>query len=146
MSRLIFVNRFFFPDHSATSQILSDLAFDLSSAGRDVHVIASRQIYDDPKASLPKHETISGVQVHRVASTRFGRAALAGRAVDYVSFYRSVQRVLGEIARRGDVIVVKTDPPLTSVVAMGAARRGGARLVNWLQDLYPEIAAIGQAL
>ena len=39
MARLIFVNRFFCPDHSATSQILSDLAFDLADAGREVHVV-----------------------------------------------------------------------------------------------------------
>jgi hypothetical protein len=31
MPRLIFVNRFFHPDHSATSQILSDLAFYLAA-------------------------------------------------------------------------------------------------------------------
>jgi hypothetical protein len=37
MQRLIFVNRFFHPDHSATSQILSDLAFHLAEAGFDVH-------------------------------------------------------------------------------------------------------------
>jgi len=33
-----------------------------------------------------------------------------------------------------------TDPPLLSVVAMHAARSRGARLVNWLQDIYPEVA------
>ena len=32
MRRLIFINRFFFPDHSATSQILSDLAFHLAGS------------------------------------------------------------------------------------------------------------------
>ncbi len=92
MPRLIFVNRFFFPDHSATSQILSDLAFHLAGAGRDVHVVTGTQIYDDPKASLPDREIINGVHVHRVASTRFGRGALLGRSIDYLSFYRSVRR------------------------------------------------------
>jgi colanic acid biosynthesis glycosyl transferase WcaI len=33
MPRLIFVNRFFHPDHSATSQILGDLAFHVAEAG-----------------------------------------------------------------------------------------------------------------
>lgn len=61
MARLIFVNRYFFPDHSATSQILSDLTV----------------------AALPEREIISGVNVHRIASTRFGRATLLGRALDY---------------------------------------------------------------
>jgi glycosyltransferase involved in cell wall biosynthesis len=140
MSRLIFVNRFFFPDHSATSQILSDLAFHLAAMGKQVHVVTSTQIYDDAKAALPRDEIINGVHVHRVASTGFGRSGLVGRSFDYLSFYRSVRRCLNEIAKPGDVIVAKTDPPLLSVVAMAPARRNGARLINWLQDIYPETA------
>jgi colanic acid biosynthesis glycosyl transferase WcaI len=140
MRRLIFINRFFSPDHSATSQILSDLAFDLAGAGREVHLVTSRQIYDDPKAALPERETINGVDVHRVASTRFGRAALIGRSIDYVSFYRSVWRCLDDLVRPGDIVIAKTDPPLISIVARPVVRRKGARLVNWLQDIYPETA------
>src|ERR1700733_14766797 len=140
MRRLIFINRFFAPDHSATSQILSDLAFDLAGAGRDVHLVTSRQIYDDPKAALPERETTSGVDVHRVASTGFGRAALIGRSIDYVSFYRSARPALEKPAQPGDIVVAKTAPPLMSVVAKPVARRNGARLVNWLQDIYPETA------
>src|ERR1700684_4421799 len=97
MRRLIFINRFFAPDHSATSQILSDLVFDLAGAGREVHLVASRQIYDDPKAALPERETINGVDVHRVASTGFGRAGLIGRSIDYGSFSRAVSRCLDYI-------------------------------------------------
>ena len=142
MPRLIFVNRFFFPDHSATSQILSDLAFDLAAGGREVHVVASRQIYDDAKATLPDRDLVDGVHVHRVASTQFGRRALVGRAIDYLSFYRSVGRRLAELARPGDLVIAKTDPPLVAIVAMTAARRAGAHLVNWLQDVYPETAVV----
>jgi colanic acid biosynthesis glycosyl transferase WcaI len=140
MRRLIFINRFFFPDHSATSQILSDLAFHLAGTGREVLVVTSTQIYDDPKASLLDHEIIHDVNVHRVRSTQFGRAALLGRSIDYLSFYQSVWHRLIAIAQQGDILVAKTDPPLVSIVAMAAARRKGARLVNWLQDLYPEVA------
>jgi colanic acid biosynthesis glycosyl transferase WcaI len=140
MRRLIFINRFFAPDHSATSQILSDLAFDLAGAGREVHLVTSRQIYDDPKAALPEHETINGVEVRRVASTGFGRTALIGRSIDYVSFYRSVRGCLDGLVRPGDIVIAKTDPPLVSVVARPVVRRNGARLVNWLQDIYPETA------
>jgi len=142
MARLIFVNRYFYPDHSATSQILSDLTFHLAAAGHEVHVLASRQIYDEPDAALPAREIVNGVNVHRVASTRFGRVALPGRALDYLSFYQSVRRRLGAIARAGDIVVAKTDPPLLSMVIAAAARRRGTRLVNWLQDIYPETATV----
>lgn len=142
MPRLIFVNRYFYPDHSATSQILSDLAFYLAASGHEVHVIASRQFYDNPDAALSACEIVNGVSVHRVASTRFGRAALPGRALDYLSFYRSVRRRLNNIVRGGDIVVVKTDPPLLSVVLAATTRQRGARLLNWLQDIYPETATV----
>jgi colanic acid biosynthesis glycosyl transferase WcaI len=147
MRRLIFVNRFFFPDHSATSQILSDLAFHLAANGREVQVVTSAQIYDAARASLPAFETINGVQVHRVPSSRFGRGSLVGRSLDYLTFYRSARRRLIGLARPGDLIVAKTDPPLLSLPVMAAARRRGAGLINWLQDLYPEVAvALGVPL
>ena len=140
MKRIIFLNRFFFPDHSASSQLLSDLAFYLAECGRDVHIITSRQLYENAKANLPARETVKGVTVHRIFSTQFGRANLAGRALDYLTFYLSMILKLIAFATTGDVIVAKTDPPLVSIIAMWAAQLRGAKLVNWLQDIYPEIA------
>ena len=140
MNRVIFVNRYFAPDHSATSQILSDLAFHLASAGREVHVIAGDQLYDDPGARLKRQESLRGVGVTRVSSTRFGRGGLFGRAIDYLGLYISLSRAALRLARPGDVLVAKTDPPLISVMMAKVARRRGAHLINWLQDLYPEVA------
>jgi glycosyltransferase involved in cell wall biosynthesis len=138
--RVIFINRFFFPDHSATSQILTDLAFHLAGGEIDVRVVASRQRYDDPHAHLPEAESIAGVAIERVTTTRFGRSAVVGRGFDYLSFYRAACRSALAGAQPGDVLVAKTDPPLLCVAAMHAARRRGLHLVNWLQDLYPEVA------
>jgi colanic acid biosynthesis glycosyl transferase WcaI len=139
--RVIFINRFFFPDHSATSQILTDLAFHLAGGEIDVRVVTSRQRYDDPHAHLPEAESIGGVAIRRISTTRFGRAALIGRGFDYLSFYASAYRSVLAFAQPGDVLVAKTDPPLLCIAAMQAAKRRGLHLVNWLQDLYPELAA-----
>ena len=138
--RVVFVNRFFHPDHSATSQLLSDLAFHLAARGHEIAVVTSRQRYDDPKARLPARESIAGVAVRRVWSTRFGRGSLPGRAIDYATFYLSAFFALLRMGRRGTVVVAKTDPPLISVVAAAAARLRRAIMVNWVQDLFPEIA------
>ena len=138
--KIVFVNRFFAPDHSATSQMLTDLAAALSVDGTAVNVVTSRLIYDDTAASLASFETIAGVEVHRVWTSRFGRGNLIGRALDYFTFYVSAATKLLSLVRPGDVMVAKTDPPLVSVVAGWVATRRGARLVNWLQDLFPEVA------
>ena len=140
MKRVFFLNRYFFPDHSATSQILSQLAFHLAESGRNIHVITSQQIYDNPGARLAAQEVLRGVTIHRISGTQFGRSALLGRAIDYLSFYAAARRLLIAMAGQGDILVPMTDPPLLSIVGMHAARSRGARLVNWLQDIYPEVA------
>ncbi len=141
MSKTIFINRFFHPDHSATSQLLSDLSFYLAEQGDDVHVITSRQRYDNAKANLSKSEVINGVQVHRVWTSRFGRLWLPGRVIDYLTFYISVAWVLFRLLRAGDVVVAKTDPPLISIVAAVIVKLRKAVLINWVQDLFPEVAS-----
>ena len=138
--RIWFVNRFFWPDHSATSQIVSDLAFHLAGSGHDVGVITSRGLYDEPDAVLPKYEMRDGVSIHRVADPHFGRANLGGRAIDYLAMYHGFAMAVWRLAWRGDVVVVKTDPPLLSCAIAPITRARGLFQVNWLQDLYPEVA------
>jgi colanic acid biosynthesis glycosyl transferase WcaI len=138
--KTIFVNRFFYPDHSATSQLLTDLAFHLAMTGVAVNVITSRQVYDDPNATLPSQDFEQGVQVTRVWTTRFGRQKLLGRTSDYVTFYLSAAWSLFTMLKPGDIVVAKTDPPLISVVGSMVAKIRGAKLINWIQDLFPEVA------
>lgn len=139
---IVFVNRFFYPDQSATSQLLTDLARALARSGFTVHVICSRQSYNDPAARLPRQESSDGVTVHRIWTTRFGRDRLLGRALDYASFYGSSAVAMLRLLRRGDTVIAKTDPPLISIVAMVAAKIKGAQLINWLQDIFPEVASL----
>jgi colanic acid biosynthesis glycosyl transferase WcaI len=138
--KIVFINRFFSPDHSATSQILADLAFHLAKIGMSAHVITSRQVYDEPDAVLPTNDNICNVHVTRVWTTRFGRQNLLGRTFDYLTFYLSTTWSLFVMLKPGDIVVAKTDPPLVSVVAAMVANLRRAKLINWIQDLFPEVA------
>jgi colanic acid biosynthesis glycosyl transferase WcaI len=138
--RIIFFNRFFYPDHSATSELLSDVAFALAERGFKVSVVASRQRYDAAKADLAASETVRSVEIKRVWTSRRGRSQLGGRSIDYLTYYASAAWHLLRSAQRGDVIVAKTDPPLLSVVLAPLAMLKGAHRVNWLQDVFPEVA------
>jgi glycosyltransferase involved in cell wall biosynthesis len=141
MTAYVFLNRYFLPDQSATSQMLTDLAQALAVRGFDVHVLCSCQLYDDADARLPSRERLQGVEVHRVATTRFGRSRLPGRALDYASFYLSAAVTLLRILRRGDVVIAMTDPPLLSLLAAPIATLKRAALINWQQDVFPEVAS-----
>jgi colanic acid biosynthesis glycosyl transferase WcaI len=140
-SRIVFVNRYFYPDLSATSQILFDLTKRLVEHGVEVHVVCSRQLYDDPSAVLLVSERVHGVHVHRAWTSRFGRRRLLGRALDYASFYVTGAANVLRLLRHGDIVIAKTDPPLISIVVAAIAKLRGARLVNWLQDVFPEVAS-----
>lgn len=139
--KFVFVNRYYDPDESATSQMLSDLAQAVAARGLLVHVVCSRQLYLDAGAQLSKNEARSGVTISRVGTTRFGRAHLIGRALDYASFHVAAAFALFKLLRRRDVLIAKTDPPLISVVAAVIARAKGVVLINWQQDVFPEVAS-----
>lgn len=137
--RIIFVNRFYFPDGSATSQILTELTTDLC-ADFSISVVTSRKLSNDPALWLPSRELINGVDVHRIWTTRLGHASLWRRAVDYLSFHVSLSWFLLRRVQPGDVVVLKTDPPLLQLFHTSLIRLKGGKVVNWLQDIYPEIA------
>ncbi len=140
--RVIFVNRYCYPDHSATSQLLTDLSEALATAGREVHVVASRQRYQDPRARVAPVQQHAGVAIHRTWSTRFGRRRMVGRLLDYASFMVTACAWLFANVRRGDILVLMTDPPMLALLASWATAFRGARLVNWIQDLFPETAQV----
>jgi len=120
--------------------MLADLAFGLVSRGANVLVITNRHRYDDPKVEFPARERVRGVEVVRVWTSRYGPAPLSARMVDYLSFYLFASLALAWRARRGDIVVANTDPALISVPVALVAFLRGARLVNWVQDIYPEVA------
>ncbi len=140
--RVFFFNRFVPPDHSATSQLLGDLAGHLAMQGVQVVLVGSRQRYDDPSAMLPEVGRIGGYDVIRVGSTRYGRHSLPGRALDYFGYLRGARAALKAHVQPDDVVVAMTDPPMLGTLLLPLARRRGARCANWLQDLFPEVAEV----
>lgn len=138
--RIIAINRFYWPDQSATAQMLTDLAEHLAAHGHDVSVITSRLRYEG-RAKLPQTEVRNGVRIRRVASTSFGRAGLLGRAFDYVSFLATASVALARAATPHDVVIAKTDPPLLIIPVALARWIRRFRLAHWCQDLFPETAA-----
>jgi glycosyltransferase involved in cell wall biosynthesis len=60
--------------------------------------------------------------------------------VDFFSFAVKARHLLSTNVRPGDTVVLMTDPPLLGCAAASIAAKKGARVVHWIQDVYPEIA------
>ncbi|HKY71748.1 MAG TPA: glycosyltransferase family 4 protein [Nitrospira sp.] len=137
--RLLFINRYFYPDISATAQLLTELAEDLAAKGESVTVITGNAAYADSSSRLAHQEIYKGIRILRVGFTRFGRKHTFGRLVDYLSFW--IAAFLSVIrARHQDCLVVLSDPPLLSVLAALVGMVKPLKTVCWLQDVFPEIA------
>ncbi|PWT74388.1 MAG: glycosyltransferase WbuB [Chloroflexi bacterium] len=137
--RLLFINRYFSPDISATAQLLTELAEDLVLKGESVTVITGNTAYTDRSSRLARHEYYKGIRILRVGFTRFGRTRTLGRLADYLSFWISAF-VTAIRTKHQDCLVVLSDPPLLSVLAAMVRIVKSVKTICWLQDVFPEIA------
>lgn len=133
--RIIFVNRFYWPDQPATAQLLTDLAEGLVRSGFSVTVVARR-----PSPSHPLRETHLGVHLQRLQGTAWGKRGLAGRAIDFSTFLLAARRELRSELKPGDVVVTMTDPPMLGAVLAGTLRLKRVKWIHWIQDIFPEVA------
>ncbi|HEV2172830.1 MAG TPA: hypothetical protein VGR71_04645, partial [Nitrospira sp.] len=137
--RIVFINRYYYPDVSATSRLLTQLTEDMASQGQDITVITSRFSYLGGSEPWPEHDQHKNVTIRRVWSTHFGRRSDAGRLVDYLTFYVSAFRASLRTEQIAWLIVM-ADPPMLSVLAAIVKKLLRCRAACWLQDVFPQIA------
>lgn len=136
--RIIILNQFFYPDHSATSQLMTELAESLVERGFEVTALAGRGRYNGGERLAPKEEH-RGVRIERAFSTGFGKQSTLARVSDYLSFYLGAFWKLLRLPRH-DLVMALTTPPLIGLVALVVGRLRGMRVVMLVQDVYPDIA------
>lgn len=155
--RILLLNQAFHPDVVSTAQMGKDLADHLALRGHLVTAVASRSIYGQQGAVLPKRERFevagnppghpipSGptyprplIQVYRVGASIFGKAGILARIADFALFYAlALLRIL--TLPRQDVIICFTTPPFIALVGLIARLFRGSRAVYWVMDLYPDL-------
>ncbi|MBI5771162.1 MAG: glycosyltransferase family 4 protein [Verrucomicrobia bacterium] len=134
--RVVFLNRFYWPEEPATAQLLTDLAEHLAARGHHVTVVTSHP--GDPL--VPREAVHRGVAIVRVGGGRSAAGGLSGKAVDWGSFLAAATWWLLRRLRGTDTAVAMTDPPMLAVGVWLACVVRGARLFHWVQDVYPELA------
>jgi colanic acid biosynthesis glycosyl transferase WcaI len=136
--RILILNQFYYPDYSATSQLMTDLAESLTERGVHVTALAGRGRYNGGRR-LARNEVHEGVRIERAWSTSFGKASAVKRLCDYISFYMGATWKLLRLPRH-DVVMALTTPPLIGLIALFAGRLRGMRVVALVQDIYPDVA------
>jgi colanic acid biosynthesis glycosyl transferase WcaI len=133
---LIFINRFYWPEEPATSQLLTDMAEGLAGCGNEVRIITSRPF----EIEVPSKETHNSVSIIRVGSSRYGSSNLTGRVIDFLSFIIGTSWQLLTKTKAKDTVVFLTDPPFLAAALWPLLSLRKVRFIHWVQDIYPEIA------
>ena len=144
-TRVLFLNRSYWPDAEATGQLLTELCEDLASS-LDVTVIAGQPNVNPSKAEYRRRgtEAHNGVRIRRVRHSRFAKRSHIGRIINYVTFLCGAFWA-AIFTKRPDLVVVETDPPLLCLIGWYLKCVRGAKLIVYLQDIHPDIGiALGK--
>lgn len=139
--RVLFLNRSYWPDAEATGQLLTELCEDLAENAFDVAVVAGQPNQNPGNVNFRRSgmEKRNGVEIHRVFNFRLNKSNIVGRAINLISYLiTSTFRSL--MIRRPDIVIVETDPPLLCYLGLLLSWWFKAKLVVYLQDIYPDVA------
>lgn len=143
VQRIFFVNRVYWPAEEATAQLLHDLVQHLHGPALHVTVVTGTPLATQPASTSPGDAT--GPRVMRMsapppAAGAGRRTGVLAKARAYAEFLVQARRCLREQLKAGDIVVAMTDPPLLGSILDSLARRRGARMWHYMQDVYPEVA------
>lgn len=150
--RILVVSQYFWPETFRTNEVV----LSLRDLGHQVEVLTGQPNYPDGvlqtgySAASLYTQVHEGLTIHRVPLVPRGRGSALSLVLNYLSFIVSAS-VLGPwLLRRCryDVILVfGLSPILQAIPAIWFAWLKGARLVTWVQDLWPEsLSATGFVL
>jgi glycosyltransferase involved in cell wall biosynthesis len=135
--RIVILTELYYPEKTSTGKILGRLAAGIASHV-PVSVICGQPRYDLAGQSLPRREVHEGVEVCRCGGTRFDKNRLLGRAINMVSLTVSIAWRLIFHLRRGDQVLVVTNPPLMPYFATLVCKLRRIPCHLLVHDMYPE--------
>lgn len=133
----------FWPDESAGSQMLTDLAEALIENGFEIDLITSGNSYENPNTLYPKEEDYKGIHIKRLRTSSFGKGSKLGRFINFFTFNVTLFFFLLFIRKgRYDLMIALTVPPLTSFFGIIVGRLKRIRFLYWVMDIQPELAIL----
>jgi colanic acid biosynthesis glycosyl transferase WcaI len=134
VSRIVFINRVYWPSTEATAQILRDLTLGLAASGTSVLVITGTPLSDQEKDDCPN------LTVHRLGTGNRRTLGILSKLRDYSRFTQSAKITVSQVVKPTDTVVAMTDPPMLGSDLGPTVRKAGGAMWHWSQDLYPEVA------
>lgn len=129
--------------------MLRTITAHFSAKGHEVAVLTAQPSYKnlDRASNVPSSEILEGVSVKRLSLLPGSRSVAVLRVLSKATWpMRAAIHLVAQslLGRRQNIIVAATIPPVANgLFGLIAARITGAKFVYHLQDIYPEIGAVG---
>jgi colanic acid biosynthesis glycosyl transferase WcaI len=136
--RLVFLSQYFHPEPGATSELLSEVALELSRRGYATSAIAGQPTYHR-RERVPVLMNYGPVAIRRCWSTQFQRHNPVGRILNTATFTLSAFVQLLRLPQ-GCIVVSVTNPPILNWACAIAGFFKRMRYVALIHDVYPDIA------
>lgn len=136
--RLWIISELFYPEQTSTGYFLTKIASGLAPRW-DVHAVAAQPTYSERGVVAPRTEVFAGIHIHRLRSTRFNKDRLLLRLVNFTTFSLSVLFFALLNFRRGDRVLLVTNPPFLVPIISAVSRWKGLDSRLLVHDVYPDV-------
>ncbi len=138
---VLLICQFYSPEYVTSAELAKDTARALAGAGLSVDVLCGYPGEYKPEGcgNVPAEETDRGVGIKRIKYARLSRKSVAGRLINYFSFYLGVKKKL-RMMKNYKVIAAYSNPPMVTNILNKAKKRFGVKTAFIAHDVYPEIA------
>ena len=139
MSKSVIISELYYPEQNATGFFLTGIAEGLVHRPQSVSVLCAQPSYNQRGVKAPKTELHHGVDIRRCWSTTCDPKQMWGRLLNFATTSLSVGwRSLFSI-KRGDKVLVVTNPPLLPFFVRVVCWLKGAKFVLLIHDVYPDV-------
>lgn len=136
--RVVIASELMYPEVTSTGYYVSAIARHLA-ASYPVMALCGQPTYAARGTRGPWRETWHGVSIVRCPGTTFDKNRLIGRLTNVATLGLSSFAAALALLRRGDVVLVVTNPPVLPALVAVACRLRGATYVPVIHDLYPDL-------
>lgn len=137
--RVWLATELFYPEETSTGHVMTSIAEAVAPHAR-VQVLCAPPNYSQRGKHVARREVHRGVAIHRLRSTAFAKDSVVGRLMNAATFSVFMLVTAVRKLRRGDVVLVVTNPPTLPFVALVAAHLRGARCALLVHDIHPDSA------
>jgi len=134
------VSELYYPEQTSTGYFLTEIAEGLADTF-DVEVICGKPSYSERGMAVARSERRHGTLIHRMRATHFNKDRLLLRAINALTLAIAATVFALRHLRRGDRMLIVTNPPTLPPILALVARMKGVRSYLLVHDVYPEVLA-----